>query len=223
MDIKYWRWTNVQKSSRCKITHHWRSEHVVSPFLSDSWSKLSHDYTEYMKSTPQGAQGCMAITHTLCVYKDITWRIFIHCIDAKKSICVPLKYLKGELDVQERYFTLWHLSMCLSHPDQHFVEFVNYKNGKIVSKDNSTVAFLDTSASVIMNGEMYSQTVRPSSYELLTHGTKCSSCTAYCDTLRVLYNRWKKKGRLYTLKQSNPRSRTPFSNFSTRESKDSFK
>lgn len=89
--------------------------------------------------------------------------------------------------------SIFDLCQCVSWSSwSTLVEFIKYKNGK---KYNNTVAFLDTSTSVVLNGEMYSQTVRSSSCELLTHVTKCSSCVAYRDPLRVLYNRWKKKGK----------------------------
>ena len=112
--------------------------------------------------------------------------------------------------------------MCPGHPDQHFVEFLKSKNGKILSKDSNTVAFLDTSASVVLNGETYSQTVRSSSCELLIHGAKCSSCVAYRDPLRALYNRWKNRKSRSPTKQTDPSSRTPFSNLSTPERKQRF-
>lgn len=160
------------------------------------------------------------------MYKDLTWRVFIHCIEVKKATCVPLKNLKDQLNdeglAKKIFQILTFVNVCPGHRDQHFVEFLNYKHGKIVSKDNNTVAFLDTSASVVLNGEMYSQTVRSSSCQLLTHGTKYFSCTAYRDTLRVLYNRWKRRKSRSPSKQTNPCSRTPFSNLSTPERKQRF-
>ena len=172
----------------------------------------------------------MVVTHSLRMYKYLTWNVFIHSMEVDKSICVPLKCISNKLNEEEIVKKIFHIltavNVCPGHPDQHFIEFINYKNGRIVSKDNSTTAFLDTSASVILNGETYSQTVRSSSCELLTHGTKCSSCTAYRDQLRVLYNRWIKKKSRSPSKQTDPSSRTPFSNLSTPEknnNKDSLK
>ena len=91
------------------------------------------------------------------------------------------------------------------------------KNGKILSKDSGILGLW-----CVLNGETYSQTVRSSSCELLIHGAKCSSCVAYRDPLRVLFNRWNKWKSHSPTKQTDPSSRTPFSNLSTPERKHRF-
>ena len=74
-------------------------DEVISSSLSDMWSRHSHDdYKEYIKLSPQGVGGCMAITHSLRVYNNLTWSLSVHGMEINKSTCVPLKCIKDKLD-----------------------------------------------------------------------------------------------------------------------------
>ena len=75
-----------------------------------------------------------------------------------------------------------NLNVCPCHPDDRIVHFAQEQKGRIGS------ATLDESASVTLNGEEFSATVRCVDCELLTHGTKCA-CIHYCPTLRATLHR----------------------------------
>ena len=200
---------------------------TVSPCLSADWTKQSHDnHYEYIKLTKQGARGRVAITCSVQVHSDLTWNVLIHGQEVNKSKCVPLQgikeHLDSEVDAKKLFHVLTSANVCPGHPDQHFIEFINSRKGRLLSKDKHTVAFLDRYALVTLNGETYSETVRSSSCELITHGIKCSSCIAYRDPLRVLYNRWTKQKNRSPSKQTDSCSRTPFSSLSTPERRERF-
>ena len=56
----------------------------------------------------------------------------------------------------------------------------------------------------------------------MTHGSKCSSCIAYRDLLRVLFNRWKKRKNQSPSKKTHPSSRTPLASLTTPERKERY-
>lgn len=75
--------------------------------------------------------------------------------------------------------------ICPGHPDDHFVEMSLSKKGKFTSRNGKEiVGSVDSFAPVHLNGETYTQTVRNTSCQILTNGTKCEQCVMYRDTLR---------------------------------------
>ena len=53
------------------------------------------------------------------------------------------------------------------------------KKGILKSKDGQTASFVDDYASVSLNGEILSQTVRTAECELLVCNVKCKCCKQY--------------------------------------------
>ena len=74
--------------------------------------------------------------------------------------------------------------------------------GKLTARHGDVVASLDSYAPVVLNGEVYAQTVRYKSCEMVTNGVKCGQCVQYRDSLRKSFHRWEKK------KKSSPSRRT---------------
>ena len=64
------------------------------------------------------------------------------------------------------------------------------RNGKEV------VASIDSIAPAHLNGNIYTQTVRKSSCEILTNNAKCEQCVDYRDTLWKAFHRWNKRKNL---------------------------
>ena len=65
------------------------------------------------------------------------------------------------------------------------------KKGTLTSSDGKEiVAALDSTA---LNGEVYTQTVRHRSCEILTNSTKCPQCVKYRDSLRKVFHQWQKR------------------------------
>ena len=81
--------------------------------------------------------------------------------------------------------------MCRT-ADEHLVEMAKAKKGTLLSKNGKEVhAALNSTAAVYLNGVTYTETIRSTSCQLLVHGSKCTSCIAYRNTLRSIYNQWK--------------------------------
>lgn len=80
-------------------------------------------------------------------------------------------------------------NVCAGHPDEHFITFLQSRKGKLLSKDNTVNAYIETHG-VRLNGKEYPRTVRYSKCDLLISGSKCSPCVNYRDSLRKLCHRW---------------------------------
>lgn len=77
------------------------------------------------------------------------------------------------------------LSVCVGHPDQHFVKMVNIRKGKIVSSNGKVAAYVDE--------KTYSKTVRTADCDIISQSERYSSCKAYRVNLRAIYCRWSKR------------------------------
>ena len=79
-------------------------------------------------------------------------------------------------------------TVCPGHPDKHLVDMLSSMKGKLTSRHgDDIIASLDSYAPVMLNGEVYAQTVRN------TNSAICRHCVQYRDTLRKSFHRWQKK------------------------------
>ena len=146
------------------------------------------------------------VTHSLTVHSDFTWVTFVHghTVDDKKS--QVLANFSEKLDSQSLNFLLSQLDRCMvcpGHPDKHLVEMLSCMKGKLTSRHgDDIVATLDSYAPVVLNGEMYTQTVRYKSCEIVVNSAKCGHCVDYRDSPRKSFHRWQKK------KSASPSRRT---------------
>ena len=88
--------------------------------------------------------------------------------------------------------TLDRLPLCAGQPDDHFMRMILSKKGKITSSVGEVAAYVDN-AHIELNGDVYTQTIRTSNCELISHSVKCSSCTKYRPMLRSMYHSWNKR------------------------------
>ena len=115
----------------------------------------------------------------------------------KSTTCTLLSDVPDKVDHESLRTLVGKLEdgrVCPGHPDTHFVEMVIAKKGTLTSSDGKeVVAALDSTASVELNGEVHTQTVRHRSCEILTNGAKCVQCVKYRDSLRKVFHRWQKR------------------------------
>ena len=156
------------------------------------------------------------ITHFIVVHSDLSWKVTIHNQQVP-STCSKLSRIPSKLIV-ESFKSLILLvdtcSVCPGHPDKHFVNLLESKKGKLLSKDGSKVASIDA-IGVTLNGEAYSKTVRHSKCELLVGNGKCSACVTYRDSLRKIYHRWLTQKSLSSSRQESTSSRINFTHLNT--------
>ena len=145
----------------------------------------------------------VAVTHCILVKKDLTWQVSIHGHIASND-CAPFSTIPQHLTLVAIQLLLTVLDtalVCAGHPDEHLVEMAKVKKGTLLSKNGKEVhAALDSTAAVYLNGVTYTETIRSTSCQLLVYGSKCTSCVAYHNTLRSIYNQWKRKKAATTYK-----------------------
>ena len=70
---------------------------------------------------------------------------------------------------------------------------------------------------VMLNGEMYTQTVRNKSCEIIINSAKCGHCVQYRDSLRKFFHRWQKKKKTSPSRGTSTSSCTKFALLNTPE------
>ncbi len=87
--------------------------------------------------------------------------------------------------------------ICCGQPDEHFVTMLQdrCRKGVIKCVSGDISATVDDFASVSLNGEVFTKTVRRATCEMICNVSKCSECKSYRPTLRAMHNRWIKRHR----------------------------
>ena len=105
---------------------------------------------------------------------------YVHGQLVSKESCTLLKetalIIEKKSDIRKLFELLSGANVCAGHPDDKFVRMLNAKHGKLQSSGRGCSAYLDSYASIQLNGDTHSQTVRSSSCEMLSKGPKCPSC-----------------------------------------------
>ena len=141
------------------------------------------------------------ITHCLTVDENLRWSLFVHNHEVQYDSCSALASIPSQLTSQSfsrLLFMIDRLPVCAGHPDYNFVRMISAKKGVLRSHTGAASAILDEYAPVILNGEMFAQTVRSATCAMVVHDVKCKSCKNYRATLRALYSRWTSRGHSFT-------------------------
>lgn len=150
-----------------------------------------------------------AVTHCVNISSDLSWTLTVHGAQVDGESCdvlsaVPKKLSSTSLDSFLRLLN--RCNICPGHPDPQFVQMVESKKGKLLTKDGkNTAAQLDSFSTVSLNGEEYSKTVRTSNCQLLVQDAKCPACIHYRSSLCRIYHRWIQ---LRSLQRQSSTSRT---------------
>ena len=171
-------------------------------------------------SPSSSAQSALVVTNSLTINSDFTWLAFVHGhkVDSKRS--PPLSTIPDKLDSEAINGLLLKLdttTVCPGHPDKQFVEMVLSKRGKLPSKSGAVATTIDAYAPVELNGEMYAQTVRNMSCEIIVNGAKCPKCVQYRGTLRKAHYRWVAQKKMSPKRRTSSTSRINFRLLNTPE------
>ena len=148
----------------------------------------------------------IAITICLLIAKNRTWSVYVHghLVDHCPALHEIPKVLV-EKDASNLISKLNGLNVCVGQPDTKFIDVCIAKKGQILSRNNQVVAYLDSTACVSADGQMYAKTVRHSQCEMLVLGSRCNKCANYRDNLRVI-----SRNHLLSKKQTKYSKRTNF-------------
>ena len=154
----------------------------------------SEDYVQLIKFQVQSSSSSLPmIRHCLTVEKDFTWKLFVHGHGVTAAKCSLLAKIPTHLKSDALHVLLClvdQLRVCPGHPDQHFQHLTEAKKGKLTNSSGEITAYIDKTASVVLNGQSYSRTVRSSQCHILTSSIKCPDCVSYRDSIRSMYHRW---------------------------------
>ena len=67
----------------------------------------------------------------------------------------------------------------------------NAKKGKFLAANGDTKAVVEDGFPLLLNGNIFTSTVRMIDCEILIHGMKCTQCQCYHPQLRAMYSRYK--------------------------------
>ena len=130
---------------------------------------------------PQSESVTSVVTHSLTISNDLSWTAVVHGHQVNSTKCVPLSDVPNRLNSESLKILVEKLDscrVCPGHPDKNFVEMVMSKKGKLTSiNGKQVVATIDSAALVQLNGDLYNQTVKCKSCEILTNDTYvCTVC-----------------------------------------------
>ena len=168
--------------SSCSLPPHWVDQSTGS---TAAFCKIVQDTPEH------GPQ----LLRSIVVEPDLSWKVYFHGAELTAD-CSVLQHIPSKLNtssLQALVSSVDQSNACAGHPDQHFVAMLDARKGEVKAADGTCSAYLDKRMSVSLHGELYSNTVRSSSCELLTNGEKCQACVKYRSTLRAMHVRWQKR------------------------------
>ena len=152
----------------------------------------------------------LGITHCVRIESDLTWSLSVHGSGVDAGKCdllsgIPRNASKGSL--VELLKLLDKYTVCPGNPDEGFIKMVEAKKGRLMSKNGTVSGMLDSFSPVFIDGQLYVNTVRASTCEMLVDGRKCASCISYRNSLRTMYRRWLKQKSLSPSKRQSTSSK----------------
>ena len=136
------------------------------------------------------------ITHEVCVREDLTWTISIHGNELHQIANTPLSNIPlflGPPSLNKLITTLDEASVCPGNPDEQYAPMVAARKGVFLSVNGEEKARLEKDFPVVLNGDVYHQTIRTSTCRLLVGQGKCGACKLYRSQLRAIWSRWSKR------------------------------
>jgi len=126
----------------------------------------------------------------------LTWKVnvFNYKISKDTPPLSSFPEIVDENQVAMLLLQLDSLNVCSGHPEQHFIELLNDRMGKLYRASGEVAAYVDNSCSMYADdGQLISVTIRTSNCTILTEKARCINCMDYRPTLRSIYNRWLKR------------------------------
>ena len=149
-----------------------------------------------ISSQPSTSAQPLVITHSLLINNDCTWDLFVHGRKVIPATNGLLSLIPNVLN-QQMFLKLINIidssKICPGNVDTHFVDMGNARKGKFLTTDGVTKAAVEEGFPLLLNGKIYTSTVRMINCEVLIQGAKCIHCQSYRSQLRAMYSRCKRK------------------------------
>ena len=128
------------------------------------------------------------ISHCVVINEDCTWSAHVSDKAVHDQLKEQYPSTITSASLQDLVATINEYHVCPGNPDSHFVSMLVQRKGRITSNDGRITAILDNDG-VIVNKQFHDKTVRASSCQKITKGSRCCDCETYRNTLRSLYSK----------------------------------
>ena len=144
-----------------------------------------------ISSQPSTSAQPLVITHYLLINNDCTWNLFVHGHKVIPATNGLLSVIPNVLN-QQMFLKLINIidscMVCSGNVDKHFVDMGNAIKGKFLAANGDTKAVVEDGFPLLLNGNIFTSTVRMIDCEILIHGMKCTQCQCYRPQLRAMYS-----------------------------------
>ena len=116
-------------------------------------------------SLPSTSHQILVITHEVCVREELKWTILIHGNELHQIANTPLSNIPLILGppLNKLITTLDEASVCPGNPDEQYAPMVAARKGVFLSANGEEKVRLEKDFPVMLNGDVYHQTIRTSS------------------------------------------------------------
>jgi len=130
----------------------------------------------------------MVIVRMLLIQDNLTWQVYVadHLVPSQSLILkdAPLRVSRDSLP--DLLNTVAKANVCTGSYEQRYIILAHARKGKFLSMSGKTVAYLDESFCVYIDGVEYSSTIRHRDCQLLIDDLMCTPCYGFRNTLRSL-------------------------------------
>ena len=143
----------------------------------------------------QKLKGCtpLVVTRSLIVKQDYSWLLHVHGHLVDPSKFTTLAAIPTSLNHESAMRLLSHiveLNTCVGNPEGKFISLGEAKkNGNFLSQEKEVVAYVDSTACVVIGEQQYARTIRCSKCHFLTSEVRCLECAAYRKNLLSQHSR----------------------------------
>ena len=163
-----------------------------------------------------------AVTTCLSIYKDLSWRLYVHGKEVNAEVyaaleCTPVRL--SPISTVKLLSLIDGLNVCIGNPDPRFTQLCELQDGKIKAADGTTSSYIDDFFNITLDGQEYQSTVRSAKCSILTSNMRCKACRKYRATLRALCSRQQRTTVDMIAKRTETSSHTTYQNLTPEQSK----
>ena len=166
-------------------------EELTKKDLPDTWftSYVANEELRLFEVRRQGNfHKPMVIVRMLLIQDNLIWKVYVadSLVPSQSLILkdVPTRVSRNSLP--DLLSTVAKANICTGSYEERFVILAHARKGKFLSMSGETVAYLDESFCVQVDGVEYGSTIRHRDCQLLIEGLMCTPCYGFRNTLRSL-------------------------------------
>ena len=153
----------------------------------------------------------MVILRLLLIKHDLTWEVYLadHTVPRHCAIFSHFPPSITNDILLSLIGAVSSASICQGNFEERYITMARIRKGIFTSQNGETVAFLDESFCVVVDGKQYSATIRHAKCELLINSNLCPSCNGFRDILRALFSKHRNSSDIPSIYTNTRFLRTP--------------